>query len=551
MTNNGFRPSILIADDYADDIDHIERYLPKAYAPVRASDVRQARAILDKQHMVLAIIDLYFDDKNMVPHGIRLLEDYRHVPILIMSGQDGAMIDRALDGFKDRFLKVVSKDKDLKDRAAIEREIDAHMRRHYNVDIAMQFRKGGSWEGIALSLNKSHESAIDLPARAHEIEMLVRNAFCDWDQSKSKFVRASQLWIEEQIHEGDSSVVLRLSLQAADSAPQAEVVLKITRRSDEHSKFGAFKNVLGGYGLRERRYARTVNYHAQVYSVPYYRYEQTSTYRDFFMRSSGEAVSLQRIEAVTKHLFHEALGNFADRPLTERQRGTLRDYYLQRINAPKRIAAITQDLTPAKAPAAIAMTDNASHIAIGFANTKISLRNPTQPALVSGNYAQSSMLIDRSLRHGDMHGSNVLVDSERRSTWYIDYEHFAVDHYCLADHVEMEAHILYNAMRISRNFAFWAAFSDALFTPSALTGLQNLSAQAEDPTDRAEAAKAFSAINMIRLTAQHCNPAGTPLPYYHALLFEALRAAGARSKEDIRRWYALVTAAQLFERLES
>jgi hypothetical protein len=551
MSNNGYRPSILIADDFEDDIEHVERYLPKGYAAVRALDERQARAILDRQHIVLAIVDLYFDPKNMVPHGIRLLEDYRHVPILIMSGQDGSMIDRALNSYKDRFLRIVNKESDLKDRGGIERAIDAHMRRHYNIDLKMDFRKGGSWEAIALSLNKNHEGAFDLPARAHEIEMLVRNAFCEWDLSKSKYVRATQLWIEEQIHEGDSSVVLRLSLLSVDNAPQAEVVLKVTRRSDEHSKFGEFKNVLGGYGLRERRYARTVNYHAQVYSVPYFRYEQTSTYRDFFMRSSGDSDALARIESVTRHLFHDALGHFADRPLTERQSGKLRDYYLQRINAPKRVAAITSDLTPSKAPAAIALTDNGSHLAVGVANTKVSLRNPTKPALVSGNYAQAAMLIDRSLRHGDLHGSNVLVDAERRATWYIDYEHFAVDHYCLADHVEMEAHILFNAMRISRNFAFWAAFGEALFATGGLTGLSNISAQAEDPIDRAEAAKAFTAINQIRATAQQCNPAGGPAPYYHALMFEALRAAGARSKEDIRRWYALVTAAQLFERIES
>jgi Ternary complex associated domain 9 len=485
-----------------------------------------------------------------VPHGINLLEEHKHVPMLIMSGQDGNMIDRALSNYKDRFLRIIGKEKDLKDRASITRVIDEHLNRHYNRDIDIGFRKGGSWPGMVLSLNKKHETDLDLPARALEVEMLVRNAFCEWDRSPSRFVKATQLWVEEQIHEGDSSVVLRISLASVDNAPQAEVVLKITRRSDEHSKFGEFKNVLGGYGLRERRYARTCNYHAQVYSVPYFRYEQTSTYRDFFMRSSGDPESLKRIEMVTRHLFHEALGHFADRPLTERQRGSMRDYYLARINAPKRIKAIGADLTPSKAPAAISMTDNGSHIAVGIGSVKTTLRNPTLAVLETGKYTHQAMLLDRAVRHGDMHGSNVLVDAERQCTWYIDYEHFGVDHYCLADHVEMEAHVLFNAMRISRNFGFWAAFTESLIGGQTLSDIKDISAQAEDSIDRAEAAKAFSAISVIRTTAQHCNPAGSPIPYYHALLFEALRAAGAQSKEDIRRWYALVSAAQLFERIE-
>jgi DNA-binding response OmpR family regulator len=543
---------VLIADDYSDDIEHIINYLPGNFQARTAESVEEARALLESEHIVVAILDLYLDRNNRVPHGLQLMRDFKHVPAILMSGRDGAMIDHALSGFDQRALKFVSKDSDLNTGEQVRHVIDTLMQRHYDMNLALKFRQASDWRNIALLLSgaTSGTSSTDLDARAYELEMLVRQAFHEWDRSTSDYVRATQLWIEEQIHAGDNSIVLRLSLLSKFDAPQAEVVLKITRQSEEHSKFDAFKNVLGGYGLRERRYARTCNYHAQVYSVPYYRYEQTSTYRDFFMRSGSEPDSLRRIEAITRHLFHDALGHFADRPPTGRNTLDMRDYYLKRINARKRVTAITGDLTPDKAPASIALSADSRSLMVGTGSGRITLVNPVEAVLVTGQYRSAKMMVDTALRHGDMHGSNVLIDAQRLSTWYIDYEHFGVDHYALADHVEMEAHLLFNAMRISSHLSFWAQFSRMLIASEDLE-LSDVSVPATDEArDTAEAEKALAAIKVIRSEAAHSSTGGSTTSYYHALLFEALRTAGARSKEPRRRWHALVTAALLFERIE-
>ncbi len=549
MLNEKFRPTVVIADDYEDDIDHILNYLPARYQALTASTAEEARALLDSHHVVLAIVDLYLDVNNRVPRGLDLLQNYRHVPFLIMSGQDGGMIDSALSHYRDRHLRIVSKDRELKDAPQIEKAIDDQLGRHYDFNLDLNFRTGGDWRAIAIDLDRD-SAELDLAARAYELEMLVRNAFCEWDRSKSDFIRATQIWVEEIIHKGDNSVVLRLAPYSQFSAPQAEVVLKITRSSEDHSKFDEYKNILGGYGLRERRYARTCNYHAQVYSVPYFRYEQTATYRDFFVQSGADDASLSRIADVTTHLFYEALGHFADRPPTGRQTRSLRDYYLARIKGQKRVAAIGQDLLPGNAPASIGFSADGSTLAVSIGARPAQLPMPVLPVLSSGQYSAAGMLMDTAVRHGDMHGSNVLVDGARRTSWYIDYEHFGVDHYCLADHVEMEAHILFSAARISRNIAFWAQLTQALIESPVLELPADIALNATDAADKAEAAKALQAIRIIRQAAQLCNTANSALPYYHALLFEALRAAGARSKEPQRRWHALVTAAQLFERIE-
>ena len=51
---------------------------------------------------------------------------------------------------------------------------------------------------------------------------------------------------------------------------------------DEHRMFDTVKNVVGGFGLRERRYARTCHFLGQVYAVPYFRYEETKTFAEFY-----------------------------------------------------------------------------------------------------------------------------------------------------------------------------------------------------------------------------------------------------------------------------
>jgi CheY-like chemotaxis protein len=544
------RPKILIADDTQHDIDHLLRYLPPSYAPLVATSVDEARQLLEDEHVVLAILDLYLDERNDNPFGLELMRQFRHVPALLISGQDGNMIDRALNRFDQRGLRFVSKDQDLNTRDQVQTRISDALKSHYDLDIHIGFRQPGDWRGIALDIERDVSAEL-LDARAYELEMLVRQAFSGWDRSESPFVRATKLWVEQTIHRGDNSVVLRLSPLTEYDAPQAEVVLKITRQSQDHSKFDEFKNMLGGYGLRERRYARTRNYHAQVYSVPYFRYEQTTTYREFFAGSTAEPGSLERIAVVTRQLFGDALGHFAERPPTGRNTLPLRRYYLERINAAKRIAAIEADLTPDKAPASIVLSADGATLTIGAGSAQAVLANPAAPVLRSGDYPAAAMMADAALRHGDMHGGNVLVDPQRGSAWYIDYEHFAVNHYALADHVEMEAHILFNAIRVSRNVAFWARFTRALIAGPDLELPGDLALPEGDEPDRGEAAKALTAIRVIRAAVAHSQANNSAAGYYHALMFEALRAAGARSKEAHRRWHALVTAAQLFERVAS
>jgi CheY-like chemotaxis protein len=538
---------ILVADDYADDIERVTHYLPKRYGIVTAASYEEARSILESRHVALAIVDLFLDDTNMVPYGIKLLQEFKHVPFMMMSGKDGGDTGRALQGYEEGRLRLLSKDRDLDSRAQVEREVEQYLGRNYNMDLDFEFRRNLSWHSLASQLAGREADGID--ERALEIEMLVRRVLHNWDISQSEHIRAKKVVLEDLIHSGDNSTVIQLCLWSATSAQQAEVVLKITTKPREASKFSEFRHVLGGFGLHELSYMRSCRYDAQIYSVPYYKYAQTATYRTFYVNSTDDSGALARIREVTHHLFNEALGHLSERAPTSRGEMLLAEYYGQRFDVTKRVAAIQADLLPASLPGSARMSGDGATLSIRIGSKKADLRHPLQPVLIDRVYPGSGMRMNTALRHGDLHAGNVLVDANRHSAWFIDYDDFGTGHFSLADHVEMEASLLFSAMSMSADLPFWARFTEAIAPRADLTAIEDVSGDANSDTDRREARKAIEAIRVIRKSASRDESAESPGLYYHALMYEALRAAGARSKDNFRRWHALITAAQLLERL--
>lgn len=231
----------------------------------------------------------------------------------------------------------------------------------------------------------------------------------------------------------------------------------------------------------------------------------------------------------------------------------MRDYYLNRIAATKREEQIDRDLAPDGAPNSLHWASDGTTLAIRIGGRRVTLPNPVSAVLRTGQYKHADMSTPTALRHGDLHTANIIVDPERCVCWYIDYESFNTNHFSLVDHVELEASILFSTIdiKMDADLPFWATFFDAATPVSDLTDLVDVSDQADSPDDAREAHKAFAAIQIIRKSAAKDGVAtASVLPYYHALMFEALRTAGSKSKTQVQRWHALVCAAQLFKKLE-
>ena len=566
------KPLILIVDDNPDDCELIRRALPKdVFDVLCASTFEEAVAILLTKNVYLAVVDIYLDEDDRKARGNLLYDKFRSlVPLILMSGRVLNPNEHMLGRFKDeRFLFI--KKSDVEDHPNdVLLQIRRHADKTYNHDIAIEFDSSTSWMGLADKLGDASDPALDPFHIAHELQWLVRKLFCDWDQSDSDHVRATSLVLKTIQNTTNRSAVLEVHPRTKTRDDQADVILKIKRISkpgaktlsapltmpdasdaddrdpqDEHPQFVQFKNVIGGYGLHEQRYASTCHFVGQVFSVPYFRYDETRTYADFYKAVPETADGLTQIEDVTRYVFANCLAHF-DRRAKTGESLLLSDYYDGRIGLSRRLGAIRYDLDTQTRP--LGIRDEDGLWVLPMLNGQIMrVTDPTEPVLSQRSYPSRDERVPTQLRHGDMHAGNIIVDTTLRCCWFIDYESFGLDHYNLVDHVELEASILFSLTRLDGHLQAWTSLIDALSRPS-LTDI-GLETSLAAPSARVTLDKALAAIRVIRTAADSVSGANPPRPYYHGLMYEAFRVAGKASADPRHRWHALIAAAILFDKL--
>ncbi len=543
---------ILIADDVPDDREMVRRSLPPGYSAREAGNLDEAEALFEREDIYLAFVDVFLDDANERAAGLELgTRLAERIPVIYFSDKEDRT-QAALRNSGARRLKFLDKNRDFA-RPADVHALIADCAGDYYSGIRVDFpNSSASWANIATKLYPKDDPA----ARADtELELLslFQRATHGWDGAATEAVRASRVDLLPISDSGDNSIVLRMRPYSLTNDPHADVVLKITRSRgedgrDEHTQFDRFKNVIGGYGLRERRHALSSRFQAQIYAVPYFELDQTRTFAAYFRDERDSEAGLRRISELVASIFDEALRPLNRRRLSGDDDLELAEYYRGRISAAKRFKNITNDLTRADRPTAIAVTDG--ELVVQCDGKPRRLRNPAVPVLGAGKYECASERVSTQLRHGDFHAGNILVDPDRASCWYLDYESMGEGHFHLVDHVEFEADVLFSLMRIDQNYEFMARLIDTITGPS-LDAFDDVSDECNNPRDLPEARKAVTAVRAIRRFARLATGAGPVRPYYHALMYEALRVAGKVSFPREQRWRALVAAAVIFDKLET
>jgi CheY-like chemotaxis protein len=358
---------VLIADDNADDREAVKHYLPKEFDIVEAADNETARRILSEQHIYIAFVDLFLDENDQMPFGFQILRDFPHVPVLLMSGQNPGKVEAAMRKFDDQRLRMLNKDNDLEDYEAVQSVIAGHAQKHYNRRVVFDFKDNMlEWETLAHKFVRNGAMPAGEPeskSMAHlrevyglELMCLAQKAFCEWDESNSEFVEATKIVVEKILTSSSNSIVMLMRPISKHNDAQADVIFKVARinktGSNDHTQFDQFKNIVGGYGLRERRYKRTCHFHGQVYAVPYYKFEDTQTYAEFYRNVDHNYDDcLTTIERLTQYLFKDALKHLLHRRPTSMGTLTLSSYYAGRIKLEeKRRAAIADGLMKAMPP---------------------------------------------------------------------------------------------------------------------------------------------------------------------------------------------------------
>jgi CheY-like chemotaxis protein len=550
------KPRALIADDDKNDRTMIEEILKDKFECLHAESVEEAMRCLRFDHVHFAIVDLFFAPNGEASYGLQLVKDFPHIPIVLVSGMENPRVNAALETLHGRTMRPINKnDFDIEHPETLIDGYEEQLSKIYN-RVAFTFDDESSWSSIAENfVNKlgSADWQVERDHIVYELKDLARKTFCEWDADDApSSIRASEFRVLPIKGSGDSSAVLRVRPLCANGDEQADVILKITLTShDEHNRYKFYRNVIGGFGLGERMYRRTCHFHGQIYVVPYFRYDDTLTFSDFFERQNGED-GLKNISSVTRYLFDRALQNLNSYSPTQRNTLDLREYYLMRIKGERRMEAIKTDLTPQNAPGAVEMASDLSEFQINGFNRM--LMNPAFRALREGNYRLADEKVHMTLRHGDLHAANVVVDEKRGVCWFIDYEHFDTQHFALVDHVELEASILFRSIRLDNSYDAFAHLVDAISNPDELRAFNDkaIARATRNENDAREINKALAAIRVIRDSTAAINAGDSPLSYYHALMFEALRVAG-KARGNVpksQRWRAFIAAAILFEKIQ-
>ncbi len=549
------RKKILIADDYAPDRRLIRRALSAGYSVREAESVAEAVAAFECEDFFLAFVDVFLQPDDLRASGIDLGQRMaKQFPVIYVSSKED-QTQKVLNSAQISDYLFLDKNKDFGDSGYVARRIDEVSSRYYS-SIDITFRDHSlTWKTVVDKFFPASEQRDDY---AQELDSLVRRAMNGWDEAASLSVKANKIELALMGQPGDNSVVFQVAPFAADKSPQAHVVLKLSRvvstldredRNDrsDHTQFNRYKNVVGGYGLRERRHSRRCTFRAQVFAIPYFELAETCTYLEFFQGELGDAGGLQRIAALTTFVFNRALSPLNHRFLTGDEVLPLSTYYAKRIKSSQRLAAIRSDLTSTTRPSSLLYSD--SHVTTHSGRGARELLNPILPVLERHSYRCVDECVSTQLRHGDFHAENVVVDRQHLCAWYLDYESMDETHFHMVDHVEFESDVLFSLMDIDDDFELLAMVIDAITGPG-LSEFGEIVWAGATASHRDQANKALAAVKAIRVCARRVLPPGGVRPYYHGLMYEALRVAGKITLKLSQRWRALVAAAVIFDKLE-
>jgi hypothetical protein len=147
------------------------------------------------------------------------------------------------------------------------------------------------------------------------------------------------------------------------------------------------------------------------------------------------------------------------------------------------------------------------------------------------------------LCHGDLHGRNILVDSDG-DYWLIDFARVGKSH-ALRDFVELETDIKFSLMKDS-DLAELHSYERALLMPGRFK-------EALPPVGFEESSmdKSYKVISTLRqVAAGSLKLEGDMREYYEALLFNTLKVLRLRHISACQKEHALLSASLLCMRLD-
>lgn len=521
---------VLVVDNDADMREMLAFRLEIAgYLVFTAGSAPEAHALLANEVIHLAVVDvrLHDDSRPGDQSGFDLVQaipDY--IPYVAFTAyEDLANLKRA-NLIGARTLSKATDD-------AIPRLLELldelfRTRAQVNLDLLIQPPAGLSFADLAAQIQLPGP-ADSSPPCADDLLRILQTLFYDAAE-----LEVALLLPPEKAPSFSQSGSLLLSARARYlKLGRAEpVVIKISsaeevrREAANHAQIEQFLHGKRSANLRDEAYSRRLG--GLLYSfIDDDRLETIRVFDEVYHRYDA-----RRVVALLDQLFGQMLG-----PLFKNAGREELDL--------ARIYGEALRLTPEKLTAALTCLrpEDAAAPTLCLPGLDEPLPNPLVWLCEAGGFRPFSASVPVCLCHGDLHGRNILVDSNDRF-WLIDFARVGMSH-ALRDFVELETDIKFHLLREPDQRRL-LAFEQRLLSPTSFG--EPLPAPAPSSAQLRKASQVIGALR--QLAAQQLKLDGDMREYYLALLFHTVNLLRLGHIGADRKQYALLSAALICRRLE-
>lgn len=403
---------ILVADNDPDTLKNYDEYLTsQGYNVLVASNVAEAKEILDTRRVHLALLDLRLtDDTEGDRSGLNLaVESDRSVPKIIFTkwpsyphAREGMKMDE--EG-RPPVIDFLDKGVGLK---KVGEAVKQAVERYVRINRHLVIQNGEVLSQIASLLAPEANS---LQRGAEELEDLFRCLFYEMDQIR----------LDRPLWQQPGRVALKVYTFAEGQAPSVFIVVCgqrgiVTEEASRYRKFAP--KAVGHSGTALTNSSETQLYAANTYALTHTDPENTLRLSELY--SSHE----QRLfNTALAHLFGETLVEWHQDIYLPKSEKTLVDLYAERFHVdggfidPGELAAHFQSLISLISALNVEATYNTKGLAIRFGGQNYSYPDPV-PLLgqLGKTFAPASLIKTPGLLSGD----NVLTDLEGQ-TWLTDF----------------------------------------------------------------------------------------------------------------------------------
>jgi len=513
IVENDVDLSLLIAMELRED----------GYESCQATTVAEAIHILDERPIHCIILDLSLVDNPYVLDAIEVLKFLRrrpdHIPVVIYTGYATAeSISRIYDEFPGIVAGLVNKwtpEYQSQLRTAVNRAIESGTGINWNLELRL--RDGLEIDQMISGLRAASgdsDELVELVGRAFGKPLRV-----DFLPLTPGFSGTGVVRGVPYIKAGTDRLLLGET-----------IVFKYGNRSKIQQEVSNFRNYVNPFAKAHRRTslveepAYTRAFGALQYALIGAGVEKITSFSEFYIQT----YEIEQIQRILDNLFNDTCANW----YSERERELApphKMYDADGLESRLRQWAERADPALLNSPT------------VAFPEVDQVFRNPL---MLISEFGKSSRQVFRSIIHGDLNGSNILVDSLKAETWLIDFYQTGLGH-LMKDFAKLETVMKFELLGNANIPTLYTAELHML-EPNRLEQPITFPA-GQLPTD---VEKMIKAVTILRgFAAQFTRPLSDAVQYYLALFYKTAEALTFEPFDNAKRRHVLLSLCLLGEYL--